>query len=92
MFVKNHRLPASENIWVDDMKERSKQLFGEMLVEDGVISKAQLEEALDVQNEQQVKNASRVDRIGVILCDKGYLDKETLEKYINHVMESYLEE
>lgn len=71
------------------MKEKSKRLFGEMLVEDQIITRAQLDEALAIQAEQRKKNPEAVSRIGTILGNLGYLDKAILEKYIELVMKDY---
>lgn len=56
-----------------------------MLVADKVITTEQLEEALRIQSDQG-KAGTEVKRIGVILGTLGYLDKKTLEEYINKVV------
>lgn len=57
-----------------------------MMVADGIITIEQLNEALEIQKGQLDKPGSEVKRVGVILQNLGYLDKETLEKYINKVI------
>lgn len=74
---------------INAMKEKSKRLFGEMLVEDAIITRAQLEEALAIQEKQRAENSGPVSRVGAILGNLGYLDKQTLEKYIEKVMMNY---
>ncbi len=53
----------------------SKKLLGEMLVEAGEITQAQLDEALAIKETSQKK-------IGVILLELGYLSKEALMQVI----------
>lgn len=67
------------------MNEKLRVLFGEMLIADKVIQQAQLEEALSIQK-KQAASGKEVQRIGVILANLGYLDKVTLEEYINKVI------
>jgi hypothetical protein len=50
--------------------------LGEMLVEHGVVSQAQLDEALTVQQKDG-------GLIGVILVNLGHLDEPTLLKYLS---------
>ena len=53
----------------------AKPLLGELLVEDGVITQEQLDEALNIQ-----KNEGGL--IGIILVNKAYIDEQTLVKYL----------
>ncbi len=53
----------------------AKPLLGELLVEDGVITQEQLNEALNIQ-----KNEGGL--IGIILVNKGHIDEPTLIKYL----------
>lgn len=53
------------------MNPREKRKIGEILVEDGLLSKAQLEEALAFQKENG-------GLIGKILIDKKYVDEDSL--------------
>lgn len=50
--------------------------LGEMLVEHGVVSQAQLDEALTVQQKDG-------GLIGLILVNLGHLDEPTLLKYLS---------
>jgi len=58
--------------------DTGKKKIGEFLIESGMISEKQLDEAL---SEMQKKYGKK--RIGNILIDRGYLDYETLEKAIH---------
>jgi hypothetical protein len=49
--------------------------IGDLLVEHNVITRANLEEALEIQ-----KTSSKL--IGIILIELGYVDQKTLEKYL----------
>lgn len=71
------------------MKEKSRRLFGEMLIADDVITRSQLDEAIAEQGRERTAGGE-VARIGVILNRLGYLEKEALEKYIERVMQEYL--
>ncbi|RKX66022.1 type II secretion system protein GspE [candidate division TA06 bacterium] len=53
--------------------------LGELLVENGVITPSQLEEALEIQKEKGGMLAS-------ILLELGYADRETLGKYLSELM------
>jgi len=53
------------------MSSRTKQKIGEILIEDGLLSKAQLEEALAFQK-------ANGGLIGKILVDKKYVDEDSL--------------
>lgn len=53
----------------------AKPLLGQFLLEDGVISHEQLNEALSIQKEEG-------GLIGIILMNKGYIDEPTLVKYL----------
>lgn len=52
-----------------------KQLLGDILVDNGEISKTQLGEALEIQ-----KNEGGL--IGIILVNLGYLSEQSLVKYL----------
>lgn len=53
----------------------SKQLLGDILVDNGEITKDQLNEALDIQ-----KNEGGL--IGIILVNLGHMSEQTLVKYL----------
>lgn len=53
------------------MSPKTKRKIGEILIEDGLLSKAQLEEALTLQKEKG-------GLLGRILIDKKFLDEESL--------------
>jgi len=69
----------------------SKVLFGQMLVNDNIITQAQLEEGINIQNKQKVEDSSNVQRIGVILIGLGYIDKVILEDYLDRIMLTFIE-
>lgn len=54
---------------------RSKKRLGDMLIDKGIITKEQLEQALNVQQKQH-------QRIGVILVDLGFTDEITIAKLL----------
>lgn len=70
------------------MRDHSRRLFGEMLVTDGIVTAAQLAEAV-AEQERERAAGGEVSRLGVILGRLGYLDKQTLERYIERVMQDY---
>lgn len=55
--------------------------FGVRLVRDDKITVSQLEEALRLQSEGDNR------RLGEILVDKGFLDKDTLDQYLKESAE-----
>jgi hypothetical protein len=55
-----------------------KKKLGEFLIESGMISEKQLDEALE-----SMRKEKGGERIGNILIDRGYIDYETLEKAIH---------
>ncbi len=54
---------------------RKKKRLGDMLIEEGVISREQLEQALSIQQKQH-------QRLGVILVDLGFTDEVTIAKLL----------
>jgi hypothetical protein len=52
-----------------------KPLLGEILIENNVITKDQLEKAIEVQKKEG-------GLIGIILVNLGYIDEPTLVKYL----------
>ncbi len=52
-----------------------KPLLGEILIENNVITKEQLDKAIEVQKKEG-------GLIGIILVNLGYLDEPTLVKYL----------
>ena len=73
------------------VQEKSKRLFGEMLVADSVVTRAQLDEALAIQEEQKrAQPPVEILRIGTILGNLGYLDLPTIEEYVERVMKDYM--
>jgi len=72
------------------MGEKLQILFGEMLVLGSILTEEQLEKALVVQKEQRDKG-NEVHRIGTILIDMGYLDKEDIEEYIKKIRNFYFD-
>jgi type IV pilus assembly protein PilB len=57
-----------------DFRHKKKRL-GDMLIEEGVISREQLEQALSIQQKQH-------QRLGVILVDLGFTDEVTIAKLL----------
>ena len=53
----------------------AKPLLGEMLVEAGEISQEQLDKALEIQRDEG-------GLIGIILVNLGYINEQTLVKYL----------
>ncbi|HPP48933.1 MAG TPA: hypothetical protein PLO73_03090, partial [Spirochaetota bacterium] len=53
----------------------AKPLLGELLVEDGVITQDQLNQALSIQKKEG-------GLIGIILMNLGFIDEPTLVKYL----------
>jgi len=53
----------------------AKPMLGEMLLENGVITKEQLQRALDVQN-------SEGGLIGIILVSQGVISEQVLVEYL----------
>lgn len=52
-----------------------KPLLGELLIENNVITREQLEKAIEVQKKEG-------GLIGIILVNLGYIDEPTLVKYL----------
>ncbi len=52
-----------------------KPLLGEILIENNVITKEQLDKAIEVQKQEG-------GLIGIILVNLGYIDEPTLVKYL----------
>lgn len=53
----------------------AKQLLGDILVEHGEITSAQMSEALDIQKKEG-------GLIGIILVNLGYISEQSLVKYL----------
>ncbi len=62
--------------------------FGELLVEDGVITDEQLDTALAMQRSRR----DQKNLLGVILIRLGYIDMDTLIKYLEIQTEMLMEE
>jgi hypothetical protein len=59
----------------------TKPFLGELLIKDGAITKDQLDKAMDVQKKEG-------GLIGIILVNLGYINEQTLVKYLGLQAES----
>ncbi|OGW83155.1 MAG: hypothetical protein A2987_04365 [Omnitrophica bacterium RIFCSPLOWO2_01_FULL_45_10] len=61
---------------------RDRKKFGEMLIEKGLATKTDIEEALKVQKE--IYETKRIQKkIGVILHEKGIIDLDSIDDVLN---------
>lgn len=59
---------------------RKKKRLGDMLIDEGIITREQLEQALDIQKKQH-------QRLGVILVDLGFTDEVTIAKLLQQQLD-----
>lgn len=71
---------VSEGILTFDMKERAKKRLGELLIEDGIITRENLEEALTYQKKEG-------GLIGQILIRLGYISEENLAAALGYQLQ-----
>lgn len=66
-------------------KPRKKPMLGELLIEAGEITPAQLKDALEYQKQSKVK-------IGIALLQKGYIDKTTLVGHLTKQAQNVIDQ
>lgn len=72
----------NDNIWHKDKSQSADLLFGQILINQGIISKDQLALALEKQNER-VQRIGEAIRIGYLIIDLGFSTEEKVIDAIN---------